>query len=164
MKAKRWGITAIITSIVMWALFAWAWLVVVGPNPSTWGCRDDVLKSFTVGPDGPYAVEFMDLGAFTLEGIVYLIIVFWIPVSIISLISNILLIKMKKAKTWGELSIIGSFGLLLMYMIVEPSVTTSWCVIANSARTVTGQSFLILAITSLISGVVLVKTSKRKTI
>jgi len=89
MTAKNWGIIAIIISIIMWALLAWAWLIVALPDSNIWDeCQD-------------YFGTVLVLNASMISGeIAWFIIVFFVPISILSLISNISLIRMRKAYSY----------------------------------------------------------------
>lgn len=149
MKARIWGIIAIIISTTVLAWFTWTWFALALPDSDIWEeCQVIFGISYALNP---------------LTDVVYYIFVFFVPISIISLVSNIMLFRNKKAHTWGLMTIVGSFGILLLFMIVTPSLPIEACKGASFAIAVTVQSFFILSITSLVSGIILVKVSKHKT-
>ena len=163
MNAKIWGIRAIIISIAIWAVFAWTWLVFVGPGSSIWDCQFDGYAWITVGPDGVSDCQYgFDLDV--LGSLIAIIVVFFVPVSILSLISSISLIRMKKAKVWGIVAMISSFGVVLLYMIGIPGFDVFICKEAHIPNLITFYCFLLLSATSLISSIVLIRRSRKKTI
>ena len=150
MKAKIWGMVVIAISIAMLVWFAWAWLWVALPDSNIWKeCQDYFGTSLVLE------------NSMILDGITDTVIIFFVPMTIVSLISNILLIRTKKAKTWGKWTIVGSFVHLILFAIFIPGLVIYACKGAEFAIIDTIWSFFILSITSLISGIVLVKTSKR---
>ena len=165
MKAKIWGIAAIVISIALWTVFAWIWLVVVGPNSSIWDCQLDGYAWSVVGPDGlldyKYGVDLDVSGS-----IVYIIVVFFVPMSIISLISSVFLIiaRKKKSASWGIVALISSFGMMPLYMIVTPSLPLAACAEATFADMSTFHCFMLLSTTSLISSIVLIRRNRKNVI
>ena len=139
MKAKIWGIIAIFISIAIWGWFVRTWLVVVGPNSSIWECQ--------IGP------SVLNVSS----SIIYIIVVFFVPIQVISLISSIFLIRMTAAKTWGIIARISSLGMILLYMIITPSLLISACKEADFANRITFNCFMLLSVISLISSIVLIR-------
>ena len=162
MKGKIWGIIAIVASIVILACFAWTWLVSVGPDSDIWECRlDGVVKVYldesgsiisraTSGPvdwDVPGSLRFQ-------------IFVFFVPMTIVSLTSNILLIKMRTVKIWGIVALICSFGIMLLYMVTALSLPVEACKKAEFANKITTHCFFWFSIISIVSSIVLIRRRK----
>ena len=148
MKSKYWGAIAVVISMAMWIWFAWIWLAVALPDSTIWEeCQDYFADTIVLNIS---------------RDIAYIIIVFFVPISIISLTSSVFLIRMRPANIWGKVAIISSSGALFLCAIAMPGLVIYACKGASFAIAVTLRSFFILSITSLISGIVLVKVSKRK--
>ena len=159
MKAKIWGKIALVIFIAIWIWFSWIWLVTIGLDSDIWECQ--FQHSATVGPG--YKI-FYYRNAQHAQEITYIILLFFLPMSIASLILNIFLIGMRRAKIGGIIITIIAFIILYSYMISFPNFLITSCELAESAMIFTGQCFLILSLLTIISGIVLIKNSKKVTI
>ena len=140
MKNRIWGIVAIFISCM-----SWLWPVLIKTNSSVWECINASAINAAI-------VMFAVLTSISVASGIFLIR--------ISKDDKLLVLRNKKAKNWGAITIILSILFLKWAWIGTPSLSIVACAEASLVPSVVVHVFTIVAITSIVSGIILIRISK----